>query len=173
MTRTIPNEPFQPRLDAGFERINLDLMHGLPGQTAAAATSDLKRAIALGVSHISWYQLTIEPRTEFALHPPPLPDEDTLAEIEASGLALLDAAGFSRYEVSAFSRPRQEARHNLNYWTFGDYIGIGAGAHGKLSFPSRNEVIRTGKPLAPARYLDNARGRVAYRSRCCERRAAG
>jgi oxygen-independent coproporphyrinogen-3 oxidase len=90
-------------------------MHGLPNQTAAAASSDLKRAIALGVSHISWYQLTIEPRTEFAFHPPPLPDEDTLSEIEASGLAVLDAAGFSRYEVSAFSRPCQEARHNLNY----------------------------------------------------------
>ncbi len=143
-------------LEAGFERINLDLMHGLPGQTAEAATADLERAIALGVSHISWYQLTIEPRTEFALHPPALPDEDTLAEIEASGLALLDGAGFLRYEVSAFSRPRQEARHNLNYWMFGDYIGIGAGAHGKLTFPSRGAVVRTGKPMAPARYLTTA-----------------
>ncbi len=140
-------------VNAGFERINLDLMHGLPAQTVAAAASDLQHAIALGVSHISWYQLTIEPRTEFALHPPLLPDEDALSEIEAAGLAILDAAGFSRYEVSAFSRPRHEARHNLNYWTFGDYVGIGAGAHGKLSFASRNEVTRTSKPLAPARYL--------------------
>ena len=139
--------------DAGFKRINLDLMHGLPGQSARAATSDLEHAIALGVTHISWYQLTIEPRTEFALHPPQLPDEETLAAIEASGFATLGAAGFSRYEISAFSRPGQESRHNLNYWMFGDYLGVGAGAHGKLSFPARSAVIRTSKPLAPARYL--------------------
>lgn len=138
---------------AGFVRINLDLMHGLPGQQVADAVADLRSAIALGVTHVSWYQLTIEARTEFALRPPQLPDEETLGEIEAAGLALLHECGFMRYEISAFCRPGDAARHNLNYWTFGDYIGIGAGAHGKLSFPERDEVIRTNKPLAPARYL--------------------
>jgi putative oxygen-independent coproporphyrinogen III oxidase len=138
---------------AGFSRINLDLMHGLPGQTPECAAADLRRAIDLGVPHISWYQLTIEARTEFALHPPALPDEDALGAIEDRGLALLHDAGFSRYEVSAFCRPGDAARHNLNYWTFGDYLGIGAGAHGKYSFPESGEVVRSSKPLAPARYL--------------------
>ena len=93
----------------------------------------LSRALALGASHISWYQLTIEPKTEFALRPPPLPDEDTLGDIEAQASHCLERAGLERYEVSAFARPGQEARHNLNYWTFGDYLGIGAGAHGKIT----------------------------------------
>jgi oxygen-independent coproporphyrinogen-3 oxidase len=138
---------------AGFVRINLDLMHGLPGQSVAGAVADLRRAIALGVTHLSWYQLTIEARTEFALHPPQLPDDETLGAIEAAGLALLGHAGFGRYEISAFCRAGEAAQHNLNYWTFGDYIGIGAGAHGKLTFPERDELIRTSKPLAPSRYL--------------------
>ncbi len=138
----------------GFERINLDLMHGLPQQTSEGAVADLSRALSLGASHISWYQLTIEPRTEFALHPPVLPGDDALGDIEAAGLELLAAAQLQRYEVSAFSAAGHEARHNLNYWMFGDYLGIGAGAHGKISSLSRNrEVIRTTKPLAPARYL--------------------
>jgi len=140
-------------IGAGFARINLDLMHGLPGQTVDDAVADLRCAIALGVSHISWYQLTIEARTEFAAHPPQLPDEDSLDAIEGAGLAFLASAGLRRYEVSAFSRAGQEARHNLNYWMFGDYLGIGAGAHGKISFPARGTVIRTNKPLAPTRYL--------------------
>jgi putative oxygen-independent coproporphyrinogen III oxidase len=138
---------------AGFSRINLDLMHGLPGQTAAGALDDLRRAIDLGVAHISWYQLTIEARTQFALRPPELPDEDTLGAIEDAGLSLLHDAGLLRYEVSAFCRPGEAARHNLNYWTFGDYLGIGAGAHGKFSFTEQDEVVRSSKPLAPARYL--------------------
>jgi oxygen-independent coproporphyrinogen-3 oxidase len=138
---------------AGFERFNLDLMHGLPGQTIKGALADLSRALAFGASHVSWYQLTIEPRTEFALHPPKLPDEDALGDIEAAGLDLLEHAGLERYEVSAFARPGQRARHNLNYWTFGDYLGIGAGAHGKVTMNALNAVIRTSKPLAPARYL--------------------
>jgi oxygen-independent coproporphyrinogen-3 oxidase len=137
---------------AGFERINLDLMHGLPDQTAADARADLERAIGLGATHVSWYQLTIEPRTEFALHPPPLPDEETLGSIETSGFEALRAAGLERYEVSAFARSGQRARHNINYWTFGDYLGIGAGAHGKLTFAD-GHVTRTAKPLAPSRYL--------------------
>jgi putative oxygen-independent coproporphyrinogen III oxidase len=139
--------------DAGFERFNLDLMHGLPDQTIDEAVADLSRALALGASHVSWYQLTIEPKTEFALRPPTLPDEDTLGGIEDAGFACLERAGLERYEVSAFARPGQEARHNLNYWTFGDYLGIGAGAHGKITVAAKSEVIRTNKPLAPARYL--------------------
>ncbi len=141
---------------AGFERFNLDLMHGLPAQTVGDAISDLSRAISLGASHISWYQLTIEPRTEFAQRPPELPDEDSLGAIEVAGLALLEDAGLHRYEVSAFARKGEQARHNLNYWTFGDYIGIGAGAHGKVSIVERGEVVRTSKPLAPTRYLGSA-----------------
>ena len=142
---------------AGFERFNLDLMHGLPGQTVDDAIADLSRALSLGASHISWYQLTIEPRTEFALRPPALPDEDALGEIETVGLSLLESAGLHRYEVSAFARCGQQAQHNLNYWMFGDYLGIGAGAHGKISLAAHDtdapHVIRTSKPLAPSRYL--------------------
>jgi putative oxygen-independent coproporphyrinogen III oxidase len=138
---------------ARFERFNLDLMHGLPGQTADDAVSDLRKAEALGASHISWYQLTIEPRTEFAQHPPKLPDEDELGAIESAGLANLAAAGLRRYEVSAFAHSGEAARHNVNYWMFGDYLGIGAGAHGKITFANRDTIVRTSKPLAPTRYL--------------------
>jgi len=138
---------------AGFNRFNLDLMHGLPGQTVDDAVSDLQRALLLGASHVSWYQLTIEPRTEFAQHPPQLPDEDALGAIESAGLAMLSSFGLRRYEVSAYASDGEAARHNLNYWMFGDYLGIGAGAHGKITFAERNEIVRTGKPLAPSRYL--------------------
>lgn len=142
---------FAAAASAGFDRINLDLMHGLPRQSASDARADLVRAIALGSTHLSWYQLTIEPRTEFALHPPTLPDEDALESIEAAGFDLLASAGFERYEVSAFAQQGQRARHNVNYWTFGDYIGIGAGAHGKLTLDAM--IVRTKKPPAPSRYL--------------------
>ena len=128
-------------------------MHGLPDQTVDDAVGDLQRALSLGASHVSWYQLTIEPRTEFAQHPPRLPDEDALGAIESAGLAMLSSSGLQRYEVSAFARDGEAARHNLNYWTFGDYLGIGAGAHGKITFAERNAIVRTGKPLAPSRYL--------------------
>jgi putative oxygen-independent coproporphyrinogen III oxidase len=139
--------------DAGFERINLDLMHGLPGQSPAAAVADLDAAIARGVDHVSWYQLTIEAKTTFARRPPRLPDEETLAAIEAGGFARLHAAGFQRYEVSAFARPGQASRHNLNYWQFGDYVGIGAGAHGKWTDPAAARIERIAKPAQPRRYL--------------------
>lgn len=151
---------------AGIERINLDLMHGLPGQTKAAALEDLRRAIALGVEHISWYQLTLEPRTPFAADPPALPDEDELARIEEAGLLLLESSGFVRYEISAFTR-RRPARHNVNYWSFGDYLGIGAGAHGKLSFPQEDggmTIVRTEKPKAPERYLKTPAAMLSQRA---------
>jgi putative oxygen-independent coproporphyrinogen III oxidase len=135
----------------GFERLNLDLMHGLPEQTVTAALVDLDRALGLGVDHLSWYQLTLEPRTPFAARPPKLPAEHTLAEIEARGFERLEHNGLRRYEISAFARANEAARHNVNYWTFGDYLGIGAGAHGKITGPAA--IVRTEKPKAPERYL--------------------
>ena len=119
--------------NAGIENFNLDLMHGLPEQTPADACADLQQALALAPNHLSWYQLTIEPNTEFFRRPPTLPVEDDLADIQDQGQALLLAAGLSQYEISAFAKPEKAARHNLNYWQFGDYIGVGAGAHGKIS----------------------------------------
>jgi len=119
-----------------FERFNIDLMHGLPGQDQQQALDDVSEAINQGADHISWYQLTIEPNTAFYSSPPTLPVEDTLATIQTEGEALLHTAGFHQYEVSAWARPGQASRHNMNYWTFGDYIGIGAGAHGKITEPN-------------------------------------
>ena len=144
---------------AGFDNMNLDLMHGLPEQTAEIALNDLSTAINTGVSHISWYQLTIEPRTEFAKRPPNLPDEDTLGAIESQGLGLLASAGFERYEISAYARDNKQAQHNRNYWEFGDYLGIGAGAHGKISQASNGDplaIMRTAQPRQPRLYLQQA-----------------
>ena len=119
--------------NAGFTRINLDLMHGLPAQTQAMAMADLQQAIDLGVEHISWYQLTIEQNTEFYRYPPLLPEDDVLADIQQAGFDLLGLHGFSQYEISAFSKKQAQAQHNINYWRFGDYLAIGAGAHGKVT----------------------------------------
>jgi len=149
-------EAFQAAREAGFTDINLDLMHGLPDQNPENALNDLRIAIQLAPEHISWYQLTIEPNTVFYKRPPQLPDDDTLWEIYENGLALLGSAGYSRYEVSAFARPGKQARHNLNYWLFGDYIGIGAGAHGKIS--TSDTVIRTAKTRLPADYIATQKG---------------
>lgn len=142
----------------GFDNINVDLMHGLPNQTAAAALDDLQSAIALNVQHISWYQLTIEPRTEFAKRPPLLPEEETLGEIESAGLKLLADAGFDRYEISAYAKQGKQSKHNRNYWEFGDYLGLGAGAHGKLTQPGARSfgVSRTAHPRQPRLYLQQA-----------------
>ena len=118
---------------AGFDNLNIDLMHGLPGQDTAGALADLDTALSLAPSHLSWYQLTLEPNTEFYSHPPPLPEEEQLWDIQDAGHARLVGAGFQQYEISAYARPGLRSQHNLNYWRFGDYIGIGAGAHGKLS----------------------------------------
>jgi oxygen-independent coproporphyrinogen-3 oxidase len=137
---------------AGFDNINIDLMYGLPEQTPEEAETDVEAATALGPSHISYYQLTLEPNTRFHLSPPSLPDENLLGEIETSGRLLLQNAGYEQYEVSAFSKQGQECRHNLNYWTFGDYIGIGAGAHGKLTSPDTQRIIRRWRVRAPAEF---------------------
>ncbi|HEX7034591.1 MAG TPA: radical SAM family heme chaperone HemW [Pseudomonadales bacterium] len=140
---------------AGFDNVNLDLMYGLPEQSVAEALGDLEQAIALGPEHLSWYQLTLEPKTEFARRPPPLPDHDRIADMERGGLAYLAEAGYRRYEVSAFARNGRACRHNLTYWQFGDYVGAGAGAHGKRSQcrAGRLAIERTRKPSQPRRYL--------------------
>lgn len=138
---------------AGFDNFNLDLMHGLPGQTPNQALTDVEQAIALEPSHLSWYQLTIEPNTVFYSSPPRVPDEPQLEEIQALGLAALQAANFEQYEVSAFAKVNRPAIHNLNYWQFGDYLGIGAGAHGKITLAEQQAIIRTQKTRLPQDYL--------------------
>ena len=134
-----------------FERVNLDLMYALPQQTLAAAQSDFATAVAAGAAHLSAYQLTLEPNTAFHRSPPPLPDEDLAADIEAAVQATLAAAGYQHYETSAYAQAGARCVHNLNYWQFGDYLGIGAGAHGKLS--SHAGILRETRHRDPARYL--------------------
>lgn len=136
---------------AHFDTVNLDLMYALPGQTLADAEADLATALALGPAHLSCYHLTLEPNTAFAAHPPELPDGDLAADMQDHVESRLSAAGYVHYETSAFARPQRECRHNLNYWTFGDYLGIGAGAHGKLS--SHAGILREMRHKHPAAYL--------------------
>ena len=138
---------------AGFDNLNLDLMHALPDQRQDEALADLAQAIALAPAHISWYELTIEPNTAFYRAPPRQPDSDAMADTEAAGFALLADAGYRRYEVSAFAREGRQCRHNLNYWTFGDYLALGAGAHGKVTRPATGEILRYRKTRLPAHYL--------------------
>jgi oxygen-independent coproporphyrinogen-3 oxidase len=140
---------------AGFANLNLDLMYGLPGQTLAQASLDLAEALALEPEHLSYYELTLEPNTAFHRAPPRLPDEDSIADMHLQGMQMLRTAGFGRYEVSAYARAGYTCRHNLNYWRFGDYIGIGAGAHGKLTNPEQNRIERRWKIRSPAAYLGN------------------
>lgn len=141
--------------DSGFTNINVDLMYGLPNDDLAGAIGDLAQAIALEVPHLSWYELTLEPGTHFHRYPPPLPAESLMAEIEGEGRRLLHAHGYRRYEISAYALGDSQCRHNLNYWRFGDYIGIGAGAHGKISRPD-GSVLRTQKIRQPQRYIREA-----------------
>lgn len=139
---------------AGFDNFNLDLMHGLPGQTAAGALADLDAALALAPAHLSLYQLTIEPHTEFHRRPPRLPDADRILDMQRSLTARAARAGYRRYEVSAFARPGRRCRHNLNYWRFGDYLGIGAGAHGKITAAGAPMTVeRYWKVRHPGRFL--------------------
>ncbi len=137
-----------------FDTVNLALMVGLPEQSAQAARADVHTALGFGTPHLSLYQLTIEPNTVFAKHPPALPDDDTLAAIQDDLYEQTAVAGLEHYEVSAFARPGRRSRHNLNYWQFGDYLGIGAGAHSKLSFPHR--VLRQVRLRQPTSYLQAA-----------------
>lgn len=142
----------------GLRSFNLDLMHGLPDQSLEEALDDLRQAIALNPPHLSWYQLTIEPNTMFSSRPPVLPDDDALWDIYEQGHELLSAAGYQQYETSAYAKPGYRCEHNLNYWRFGDYLGIGCGAHGKLTQPD-GRIVRTVKTRHPrgfmqGKYLD-------------------
>ncbi|HEX7236808.1 MAG TPA: radical SAM family heme chaperone HemW [Gammaproteobacteria bacterium] len=141
---------------AGFENLNLDLMYALPGDDAAGAVADLERAIALNPEHLSWYQLALEPNTAFERRPPTLPDDDVVASIEQQGRALLAAHGYERYEISAYALRGRRSLHNLNYWQFGDYLGIGAGAHGKITLPAAGEIARRAKTRNPRTYQQRA-----------------
>ena len=145
----------------GFENFNLDLMHGLPGQSSEQAVKDLQIGIESEPTHVSWYQLTIEPNTVFYHRPPTLPVENVLEEIQTNGHGLLEGKDFHQYEVSAYAMSNRESIHNLNYWSFGDYLGIGAGAHGKLTLPAENRIIRTRKVKQPNHYLSTLNGRDA------------
>lgn len=141
---------------AGFDNFNLDLMHGLPQQSIEDALSDLRIAIAQAPTHLSWYQLTVEPNTVFWNQPPEVPEDDILWDIQEAGQALLAAEGYAQYEVSAYAQAGKAARHNLNYWTFGDFLGIGAGAHAKLSGPD-GSISRSWKTRLPKDYLDSSK----------------
>jgi len=135
-----------------FGNVNFDLMYALPRQTVAEADADVATALTFAPPHLSFYHLTLEPNTLFHRYPPPLPDEETAADIEDAVHARLDAAGYRNYETSAYARPGHECRHNLNYWQFGDYLGIGAGAHSKLSFADR--IVRQVRYKQPRQYLE-------------------
>lgn len=139
--------------DAGFASFNLDLMFGLPDQTPGQAQKDLATAMDLEPAHISWYQLTLEPNTYFHRHPPELPDDDVLWEMQQHGQARLTERGYTQYEVSAYARAGMECRHNLNYWRYGDYLGIGAGAHQKLTDAAAQSIRRSWKLKNPREYL--------------------
>lgn len=147
-------------LAAGFSNFNLDLMHGLPNQTPEAAVADLEAALAWHPPHLSWYQLTLEPNTEFYSRPPILPDDDRLSDIYDAGAKTLRDGGYTDYEVSAWSRPGKASRHNLNYWRFGDYLALGAGAHGKTTHRD-GTVERYWKTRQPEAYLNRIGNYVA------------
>jgi putative oxygen-independent coproporphyrinogen III oxidase len=139
-------------LAAGLDNFNIDLMHGLPGQSVLGAAADLKAGLAYSPAHLSWYQLTIEPNTVFHNRPPVLPVEDALADIQDEGARLLSEQGYNQYEVSAFARQNSRCRHNENYWSFGDYLGVGAGAHSKIS-QLNGPVTRYSKRRQPTQYM--------------------
>jgi putative oxygen-independent coproporphyrinogen III oxidase len=140
----------------GFDNLNVDLMYGVPDQSVAMGLSDLQEALSSPITHLSWYQFTLEPNTYFHKFPPRLPPEETLCSLEEQGYQLLNQAGFKRYEISAFHSNHHTCQHNLNYWTFGDYFGIGAGAHGKLTDQVNKTVTRTQKTRLPKSYLASA-----------------
>jgi len=158
---------------AGFDNFNLDLMFALPDQTLAQARDDVATAIALEPTHLSYYQLTLEPNTPFHHHPPALPDDESMWSIHQQGQQQLAAAGYIQYEVSAYARQGWQCRHNLNYWQFGDYLGIGAGAHGKITDPQEQRYLRRWKVRHPQEYLNaNGAARLAGQSEPDEKDAA-
>jgi len=143
--------------EAGFDNFNLDIMYGLPKQSMNDAVADIKSVLSFQPSHFSWYQLTLEPNTLFYQRPPPLPPDDLLWEMQLAGQAVIQAAGLQQYEVSAYARPGKQCSHNLNYWQFGDYLGIGAGAHSKITDIQKNHVIRFSQKKHPRLYLENTK----------------
>ena len=146
---------------AGFENVNLDLMFGLPEQTPAQALADLQTAIEQHPVHVSWYQLTLEPNTIFYKQPPVLPDDDAVAAMQEAGQALLVRHGYEQYEISAYAQSGRRCRHNMNYWQFGDYLGIGAGAHAKMTDPVSGTIRRQARHRVPAAYMQHAGSRAA------------
>ncbi|ANJ67442.1 YggW family oxidoreductase [Halothiobacillus diazotrophicus] len=142
--------------DAGLDSFNIDLMFGLPHQSTEQAEDDIRQALDLEPPHLSWYQLTLEPNTPFAAHPPTLPEDDTMDAINERGLDRLVGAGFQQYEVSAYAQPGHACQHNLNYWQFGDYLGIGAGAHGKITLAGESRIERRVRTRHPSAYLAQA-----------------
>lgn len=140
-------------LAAGFERVNLDLMWALPNQTLDEIRQDLQAVLQYDTGHVSHYQLTLEPNTVFAAKPPQLPDAELVWDMQEAASELFQVHGYGPYEISAWARSGQESRHNLNYWRFGDYVGIGAGAHGKITLPATQTVVRTRRKLVPHSYL--------------------
>ncbi len=142
---------------AGFTNLNLDIMYGLPDQDLDGALADVAQAISIGPEHISYYQLTIEPNTMFHADPPATPDDELVWEIESTCHALLEADGYIQYEVSGFAQEGRQCRHNRNYWEFGDYLGIGAGAHGKISDTASDRVLRTHRPKRPGIYMESTK----------------
>ena len=147
---------FEAARRAGFDNVNLDLMFGLPRQTMALGLADLRRCLALAPDHVSYYQLTIEPNTTFYASPPPLPDDASVWRLQCAAESMLRERGYRRYEVSAYAATKR-CRHNVNYWRFGDYIGIGAGAHGKVTLAPSGAVVRTRKHRRPQRYVERAK----------------
>ena len=146
-------EALRNALDSGASKVNADLMFALPGQSLAQSVFDVRQALSLGVRHVSLYQLTLEPNTAFHRHPPLLPGEDEFIEMQRQGIEQLGQAGIERYEVSAFAADAEQCRHNVNYWRFGDYLGLGAGAHGKLTMANEQSVMRSVKQRHPDRYM--------------------
>jgi oxygen-independent coproporphyrinogen-3 oxidase len=142
---------------AGFDNFNIDLMYGLPGQRIDDALQDIETALSQNPTHLSWYQLTIEPNTLFYHQRPVLPEDDMLWDMQLAGQQLLSASGFHQYEVSAYSLPNKPCQHNLNYWEFGDYLGIGAGAHSKLTNLKSGEIVRFAQVKHPKDYLERAK----------------
>jgi len=152
-------QAYEMARQAGFDNINLDLMFGLPQQSLAQGMGDLEAAISLNPEHLSWYQLTLESNTHFAAQPPSLPNDDTCYEMQEAGIKTLSTHGYRRYEVSAYAKQGRECWHNLNYWRFGDYLGVGAGAHGKLSHPN---PVRYARYKHPNDYMQRAGTDAVY-----------
>ena len=146
-------QAYEMARSAGFDNINLDLMFGLPGQDIEQGMNDLEAGLSLNPEHLSWYQLTLEPNTQFAAQPPDMPDDDICYELQMKGIERLSSLNYARYEVSAYAKPGLECRHNMNYWRFGDYLGIGAGAHSKIT---HHLPARTARYKHPGDYMRTA-----------------